>query len=380
MPKAFRPTVARIDLGAIVSNFAILAELVGGRDRLFAVVKADAYGHGAVAVASALEKAGCTRFAVACLEEGTELREAGVKGEILTLFGSDPANADLLVSSGIITMVNSTAALKALARAGSKTGLALPVHLNFDTGMGRMGLMPHETGEALAILKESHSLALKGVSTHFSSAGQPGETTRLQMERFDDILASFKAAGVPTGFVHAANSAACLSEPLARYGGARTGIALYGVLPEPDLPSGDLLRPALEWTTSIMLLRDVPAGTPLSYSGSYVTRRPSRIATLPVGYADGFARRLSNEVGSVLVRGARAPVVGRICMDVTLVDVTDVPDVCEGDEAVLIGRRGDAAITADGMAETLGTISYEVLCSIGKRVPRIYYYGGSREV
>lgn len=369
-----RPTRAKIDLGAIVSNYRLLKEFAG-RGEVYAVVKADAYGHGAGPVARVLNGAGCGRFAVSSLDEGVELRELGATGEVVALFGVDPSLSALAAKHAVTPVVCSLAMLKGCGEAAVSGGFSLPVHLNFDTGMSRMGILPGQTGEAVEILRAYPNLAVSGVATHFARAGESCDFTRVQIERFNGVIQALKASGVPTGIVHAANSAALLSEPDAHYDGARAGIALYGAVPEAGLPGADRLKPALAWSTEIALVREVDAGTPLSYGGSFSTTRRSRIATLPVGYADGYRRALSNGTGAVLVRGARAPVVGRICMDVTLVDVTDIPGAAAGDEAVLLGAQGDERISAEEIAASLGTINYEVFCSIGKRVPRIYNGG-----
>lgn len=371
MTTILRPTRARIDLGAIVSNYRLLCGRAG-EGRVYSVVKADAYGHGMEPVSRALEAAGCARFAVSSLDEGLELRELGIGGEVLALFGVEPGLVALAAEKRVTPMVYSVAALREYAERARSGGFSLPIHLNFDTGMCRMGILPSEVGASIEILRASPGLKVMGVATHFARAGESCDFTHIQIERFDGVLAALKSAGIPTGFVHAANSAALLTEPTARYDGARSGIALYGASPEAEMPGSQDLKPALEWVTEVALVREVPAGTPLSYGGSFVTRRPSLIATLPVGYADGYRRALSNGVGQVLVNGVRAPVVGRICMDVTLVDVTDVGSVKADDEAVLIGKSGTDRITADEMAGWLSTINYEVFCSIGKRVPRIY--------
>lgn len=371
MIKCLRPTVATVSLGAIKDNFNLLRKLAAPAG-LCAVVKADAYGHGVSAVAPMLERAGCTHFAVSSLDEGLCLRELGIEGEVLALFGVDPVHSSLVAEAGITPLVPGLSMLKGFSEASASFSRPMGIHLNFDTGMGRIGLKRSDIAEAADILRNSPNLKVKGVATHFARAGQDSGYTRSQIDVFDGILAALESHSISTGLVHAANSAACMAEPNARYGCVRTGIALYGGKPEEGLKGAEDLKPALSWSTSIEHLRRVEAGTPLSYGGSFVTARPSMIAAIPVGYADGFSRANSNMVGSALVGGVKVPVVGKVCMDITLLDVTDVESVAVGDEVVLLGRQGDREISAEEAAKTLSTINYEILCGIGKRVPRQY--------
>lgn len=368
--ESFRPTRARVDLEAVAFNYR-LVRAAANPAQIWAVVKADGYGHGAVEVARRLAAEGCSRFAVSNLDEALELRHAGVEGSLLLLFGAEPALAGVLIEHRLVPLLSSLEAFRAMEAEGRHRSTAVEVHADFDTGMGRMGLFAEEAGPLAEFLRRAEGVRLTGTSTHFARAGESGDFTGVQIERFDSILATLRAGGVNPGLVHAANSAAALVEPRARYDAVRAGIALYGVSPEPGLAAARDLRPAMEWSTDVLLVRELAAGSPLSYGASFVTRRRSLIATLPVGYADGFRRALSNR-GEVIVGGRRAPVVGRVCMDLTLVDVTDIPGVRAGDEAVLLGRRGDVSITVEEMAERLDTIGYEVLCALGCRVPRHY--------
>ncbi len=370
---AFRPTFARVDLDAVVHNFNLIKSFAGSAE-VCAVVKADAYGHGMEEVAKALEAGGCSHFAVSSLDEGVQLRGLGVGGHVLLLFGVAPQNASVAAKAGLVPMINSLGMLEGIAREVSRGGFTFPIHLNFDTGMGRDGIPPDELDRAVEILQRCPGLVHEGTATHFACAGDSEEFTSLQVKIFEALLGEMLKLGIQPGIVHAANSAGVMSRPDTAYDMVRAGIALYGGVPEPGLPRVDELRPAMEWTSRIVLIRDVEVGTPLSYGGTFTTGRASRIATIPIGYADGLSRRLGNR-GRVLIGEYPAPIVGRVCMDVTLVDVTDLPDVKEGDEVVFIGRRGVHHLDAEQMARMLETINYEILCCVGKRVPRKYVGG-----
>jgi alanine racemase len=367
----FRRTWARVDLDAIVSNYGYLKK-VAGPARICPVVKADAYGHGAVPVARVLEeRAGADIFAVSGLDEACLLRDAGIKAEIILLFGSEAGQLSLLFEKCFTPVVSSLRVLREMGEEARRIRIPFGLHLNFDTGMARLGLTIEEAGEAARLLCGNPFLKLTGVSMHFARAGESREFTALQIERFKKALSILGDAGLDCGMVHAANSAALLTEESARFDCARTGIALYGIRPEPDLDPEGMLKPALEWVSAVLQVRSLEEGVPVSYGGKFVTKRPSRIATVSVGYADGYRRSLGG-VGEVIIRGRRLPVVGRVCMDLIMVDVTDAPLVCEGDEVILIGKREGVEITALEMASWEGTIPYEVLCSIGCRVPRHY--------
>lgn len=373
VPRSFRPTVARVNLAAVAANFHTLRILASPAD-VCAVVKANAYGHGVEAVSRRLEAEGCRRFAVGTVDEGIELRDAGNTGEVWLLQGAGAEHVTTLRQAGLTPVVAGLRTLHSLGERADRGGPALGVHVKFDTGMGRLGLGVEEVGALAEVVRCHPGLRVEGVATHFARAGESSEATREQIRRFDEVLAALRSLGLDPPVVHAANSAACLSEPSARYTCVRPGIALYGVAPEPALEGARGLRPALSWVSAVECLREVAAGVPVSYGGTFVTRRPSRLAVLPVGYADGYRRALGNR-GHVLVRGRRAPLVGRVCMDLAVADVTDVGEVAEGDEAVLLGPQGTPVISAGQMADWLDTIPYEVLCAIGSRVPRVYESG-----
>lgn len=380
--KLLRPTWAEISCEALRRNSACVRALAGKR-RVMAVIKADAYGHGAVPVARVLEAAGADAFGVATIEEGIELREAGITKPILLLGGiymSDPA---ALVEYRLAPTISSTARLDTIAECARRQRTPVEFHLKIDTGMSRLGLPPKLLESFVEHWRNldggtGQVLRLGGCFTHLASAEDCVATqTDEQLARFKSALRRLRALGVTPGLVHVSNSAGLvarsdISETMVRIGALFFGFCLSLVLPagtnSPTIPQ---LQPALTFKSRVIFLKDHPAGTPLGYSGSFFTRRPSRIATLPVGYADGLNRALSNR-GEVFVRGRRARIVGNISMDLTLVDVTDNPGVSVGDEVTLMGGPSDDGISATSVAKVLGTIPYEVLCSVGKRVPRIY--------
>lgn len=383
---ALRPTTASIDLRALRHNLAQARRLAGDRE-VIAVVKADAYGHGAAAVARVLAAEGVGRFGVALVEEGRTLREAGLRGEIIVLGGFTSEQASELVDLGLSATVFHLDHAAALDAAARRAGRVAAIHAKVDTGMGRLGFPVAAAAHSLARLADCSGLRLEGLMTHFADAdlADPGYA-REQIARFDAVADAARSAGVRISMRHAANSAALIKGPQglgvpesARssdgplYDAVRPGIMLYGCRPCPEV-SGVDLRPVLSLTTRVLLLKRVSANTPISYGRTFVTRRESLIAVLPIGYADGYPRALSNR-GTVLVRGQRAPVVGRVCMDLTMIDVTEVPGVAEGDEVVLIGSHRDAALSAEEVAEAAGTIAYDLLCGIGPRVPRRYLDG-----
>jgi alanine racemase len=366
-----RPTRATIDLGAIARNYRTIADRLG-RDRvLYCVVKADAYGHGAVAVARRLVSEGADRFGVAVAEEGLALRRAGVRGEILLLNFSDPADAGIDRAYGLTPTLYALDQARAFSEATRTFGTPLAVHLKLDTGMGRIGFRPEDIDPLASLLRGARGLAVAGTFTNLASAEDPAspETAR-QVEAMRSCLAALSAAGVGPGTVHVANSAGVLFHPDARFDGARPGLALYGVPPSDAIDSGVRLEPAMTLETRVMAVKEVPKGSALGYGGRFVTSRPSTIAALPIGYHDGFRRSFSGRV-RVLLRGSELPVVGAVSMDLTLVDATGV-GARAGDRVVCLGTDGPVRVGAWDLARAADTIPYEILCGIGSRVPRVY--------
>ena len=378
-----RPTEAVVDLAAIAHNFRLAVE-VGGRPAM-GIVKADAYGHGAVEVARVLLRAGAPLLAVALVEEGLELREGGVEAPILVMGAAYGGRYDLLVRHRLTPIVFTPEHVAGLGAAARGAGARARAHLKIDTGMGRLGVAPGELAAVVEALRAAPEVDLEGVCTHFANADvEPRETTERQVRLFHEASDALAQAGFAPRLRHLANSAGTLEYPAARQDLTRPGIMIYGYSPFEEAArlspaaarAAAALRPALTWRTAIAHVKTVAPGSAVSYGGRWVAPRTSRIATLPVGYADGYDRRLSGRPGfgsaDVLVRGRRAPVAGTVCMDMTMVDVTDVPGAQAGDEVVLVGSQGGLRIGADELAAKLGTISYEVLCGIGRRVPRRY--------
>ena len=375
--RLLRPTWAEISLPALQRNYQRVRCLAGHR-KVMAVVKADAYGHGAVSVAKCLARCGVDWFGVATVEEAVELREAGVDQPVLLLGGlymSDPAD---LIEYRLTPSVSATVRLDTYAECARRYQKPIDFHLKVDTGMGRLGLPPDRVESFLERYQELEGLRLSGVFTHLASAEDlVACQTDEQLTRFQAALKKLPWFDIEPEWVHVSNSAALLArhdfpENLVRIGALFCGYCLPLIFPPGrEVESLPEFEPILSFKSRIVYLKDVPSGTPLSYGAAFHTRRPSRIATVPVGYADGLSRGLSNR-GWAVVNGRCARIVGNISMDLTLLDVTDIPGVVVGDEVVLIGQSDHCSITASGIAEELGTVPYEVTCSIGKRVPRIY--------
>ena len=367
-----RPTVAEIDLGAIAKNVGCAARLAGPAAGVMAVVKADGYGHGAVPVARTALASGATWLGVAIPEEAAPLRAAGLACRILVLGPIRPEQVELVVTLRLDQCVTDPGQAEALARAAAPRDRVVPLHLKIETGMGRVGIAPDQAPRVAARIAALSGVRLDGVMTHFAEAEAEDQGfTRAQLASFTATLEALRAAGVRPALRHAANSAALLYVPEARLDLVRPGIMLYGCHPRGGGCRAPELAPALRLRTAVSQVKDVPRGGSVSYGRTFIAPRDTRVATLPLGYADGVSRALSNR-GQVLIRGRRAPIIGRVCMDMLMVDATTIPDVGIGDEAVLIGRQGDSEISADEVAGLLGTISYEVLCRIGPRVPRVY--------
>lgn len=360
---------AEVDLGLIRHNFREIKKRLSPQVKFMAVVKADAYGHGAVEVARATLEEGASFLGVATIEEALALRRAGFKAPILLLSPPPPEAAGSVVEQDIAAAIFSLPQAEALAREAFREKKVAKVHIKVDTGMGRIGLRGDE--EVLSFCRKiaKWPLFIEGIFTHFACADEVEKAkTALQLEGFLHIIKKLEEEGLNIPLKHAANSAATLEYPPSHLDMVRVGIALYGYHPRPGA-SGINLKPALTWKAKITQVKRVPPGTPISYGWTYKSSREEIIATVPVGYADGYRRALSNR-GWVLVEGKKVPVVGRVCMDQFMIRLEE--EVAPGTEVILLGRQGEEAITADEMASWLDTISYEVLTSIGYRVPRVY--------
>ncbi len=368
-----RPAWAEVDLDAVRANTAALVEQASPA-ALLAVVKADGYGHGAAQVARATLDAGASWLGVALVEEGIALRSAGIDAPILVLSEPPRAAADAVVAHDLTPTVYTAIGIEALAKAVASADASAPlaVHLKVDTGMHRVGCSVEDATELVDAVAASPELELGGLCTHLAVADEPDNPyTDEQLDRFDELVRALEARDARPQYVHAANSAGLLAHPRARYDLVRAGIALYGVPPAPVLADRVALQPALSLRACVSHVKDLPAGSRMSYGLRYELERPSRVATVPIGYADGVPRNLGVAGGEVLVGGRRARIAGTVTMDQLMVDVGDA--VVEiGDEVVLLGAQGDDEITAGEWADHLGTIAYEIVTGIGTRVPRRY--------
>jgi alanine racemase len=364
------PTYATVNLSALAHNLSCIQGYLSPGCKVMAIVKANAYGHGAVEIAHALVRKGIGRFAVASLEEGITLRQAGLSTPIVVLGALFDQQLADLVAHRLTPVISNGLILPALAQAANSQPSPYPIHLKIETGMGRLGFSPEELRPLLDNPLLRGALHVEGLMTHLADAdGTDTAFTERQIGIFQAILEQVRRRGLALPLVHTANSAAIVRFPESHYSLVRPGIMLYGyhTLPVPA-PN---LQPVLSLRTTIAHIRTIPRGGTVSYNRTFTATRPTRIAVLPIGYADGYSRRLSNR-GSVLIQGCRAPIVGLVCMDMTMVDVTNIPPVEVGETVTLIGQQGGAAIWADEVADWIGTIPYEVLCGIGSRVPRLY--------
>lgn len=368
-----RPAWVEVDLDAITENVAALVGTMAPA-AVCAVVKADGYGHGAVPVARAAVVGGATWLAVAVVDEAVELREAGLTVPILVLSEPPPPAAALAVAQRVAVVAYTEAGLRAVEAASATAGRETAIHLKVDTGMGRVGARGADAPALAAAIQASRWLRLDGLMTHLAVADEldRAETTIAQIDHFESVRDALTRAGTMAPLLHAANSAGALAHPSARYDLVRCGIAIYGYPPVP-LPAGcPPLRPALSLRAEVSMVKEVPAETPLSYGHRYAPAEGTIIATVPIGYADGVRRALSAAGGQVLIGGRPRPMAGTVTMDQLLVDCGPGAHVQVGDEVVLLGQQGGRSISAEDWAARLGTISYEVLCGLGPRLPRRY--------
>jgi alanine racemase len=369
-------TWAEVDLGAIAHNTRELKRLVGEKTELMAVVKANGYGHGAVPVAKAVLGNGASSLAVHRTLEGVQLRQAGITAPVLIMGYTLPAEAETIVRWDLTPTVNTPEQAQVLSSTASHQGRALPIHVKVDTGLGRFGLLPEEVVDFVRVVSELPGLTLEGIYTHFAMADAVDKAYTLQQfEIYLEVVKRLEEAGFTIPIKHVASSAATLDLPETHLDVVRCGIALYGLRPSSEVEPTIPLRPAMALKSRVARVRTLPAGSSISYGCTYTTREPTRVALVPVGYGDGYHRLISNR-GQVLVRGQRAPIVGRVCMDQFVVQVSDIPNVQQDDEVVLLGRQGDDEISAEEVATWAGTINYEVTTSILPRVTRVYLKGG----
>lgn len=364
------PVWIEVDLDAIRHNLLEIRRFVGSRTQILAVVKANAYGHGLAAVAEALVEAQADLLGVASVLEGVALRQHGLDSKILVLGQLLPEEAPLVVQHQLTQAIGDFHAASALSRAAVGQETSVAVHLKVDTGMGRYGVWHEEAVPLMRRLVQLSGLRIEGVFTHLATAGQDGQAAQEQMARFSQVVQRLRRGKLPVGIKHVANSVGLLKFPAARQDLVRTGLLLYGCSP---IKGGNLplrLKAALSLKSRVRFLKTVPAGQTISYGATFKTNRPTQVATIPVGYAHGYTRALSNRTG-LLVRGMKAPVIGRITMEDLMCDVTGIPGVQVGDEAVLIGRQGRERITAEELAGHARTIPYEILAGLSPGIPRL---------
>ena len=368
-----------IDVAALQNNYQSIQQTVGQQVKVMSVVKSDAYGHGLIECAQAIYLAGGRTFGVAEVWEGVVLRRANLAGEIVILLGGSSESYEEIINHKLTPVVYDVDFITGLSYEAARKNTEVGVHLKVDVGMGRLGVLPAEVESYVSLIKRLPSISLSGVLSHFPLADEAGalEKTQEQVSNFRNVLAGLKTKKEGAVVAHIANSAALIYFPAARLDMIRPGISLYGYYPDASSARGKAaapmlqLQPVMSFKTRVVQVKELDTGCGISYGHTFVTRRKSMIAVLPVGYADGYLRKLSNKA-EVLIGGRRAPVCGRVCMNATMVDITDLPPVHAGDEVVLLGHQGDAKITADEIAEWMETISYEVLCLLGTFNERFY--------
>lgn len=368
---SFRPTYAEIDLSAIRDNIRAIRARVGSKVKIMPAVKANGYGHGAVEVSRAVLEAGADALCVATPEEAIELREAGFEAPILILGCSTVDAVEEIARGNISSNVCDLDYARALSDAAIRQGKRASVHLKVDTGMGRIGVRPEDATDIMLALQALPGLAIDGVFTHFPSADEADRTyTTAQIGLFRKTVDGLKRKGLSVAIAHASNSGGVLAYPEADFDAVRPGIMIYGSYPSLEVVRSIRIREAMTLRTRIAFLKEADAGTGISYGRTHILKSRAKVATLPIGYGDGYSRRLSNN-GEAAVRGVRVPVIGRVCMDQICIDVTEVPEVALGDEVILYGGGYDY-LSANEIGRRAGTISYEIYCALSPRVPRVY--------
>jgi alanine racemase len=364
-----RSVWVEIDLGAIAHNVQEIRKITPENTQICAVVKADAYGHGAVAVAKTVLEAGADRLAVAIMSEALELRRAGFRVPILVLGYTPICQAPIVADHNITQTIFSMELAQALSKAAVIAGKTVNVHIKIDTGMGRIGIRPEDAGEFAVAVARLPGIRIEGVFSHFATSDSGDKNfTYVQYQQFMQAVQYIEDKGIRIPIRHIANSAALLDLPEMHLDMVRPGIILYGLWPSDEVDHSIELRPAMKFKAQVCFAKSMPVDASISYGRAYFTSKKSKIATLPVGYADGWSRLLVNKV-NVVVRGQRAPLVGRVCMDQCMIDVTHIPETVAGDEALLFGGP---ELPVDEVAGHMGTINYEIICMVGKRVPRLY--------
>lgn len=377
--KTYSRVYARVDLDAIASNMEHMKQNLDKDTKIMAVIKADGYGHGAVQIAQMLENVDYIwGYAVATLDEAVVLKSDGLKKPVLVLGCVFPDQYMEMLRYDIRMNVYTEEMAEAISQMAAREGMTAYMHIKLDTGMTRLGFdKSPESVDAIQRISEMKNVCMEGIFTHFAKADDTDKTfTYKQIEDFVWMTKQLKARGVEFEYEHCANSAAIIDIPEAYFDLVRAGISTFGLYPSEDVDKENLrLKPAMALKSHVAFVKEIDIGTPISYGGSYISERPMKIATIPVGYADGYPRNLSN-VGYVLIRGKRAPIVGRVCMDQFMVDVTDIDGVCFGDNVTLIGKDGNETITVEDLSALSGRFNYEFICDLGKRIPRVYVRDG----
>lgn len=367
-----RPTWAEVDLTAIGYNYKQVRRLVGKNTSIMVVVKANAYGHGTVEVSAVLERLGVDYLGVATTDEAMRLRDHGIKTPILILGSVLSGEVKAAVEKDVTLTLCSDDLLDAI-RKETEGGSKVKVHVKVDTGMGRIGVWHEDALEFVKKVLAEKNVILEGIYTHFSTIGRDDFFTNYQIEAFEKLLSTLEKNWIKIPLKHAANSIATIDFKRSHLNLVRPGLIIYGMYPKHTFPKLVKLKPALALKTKVVFIKDTPPGRSISYGRTFVTQKHTRIATLPIGYADGYARNLSNRA-EVLVKGCRAPVIGKVTMDQTMIDIGHIKGVKIGDEVVLIGKQGREEIRLEKLARLAGTIAYETVCSISNRVPRVYKY------
>jgi len=366
-----------INLDAIAHNVRTIKGIVGRNTQIIAVVKANAYGHGAVEVSQVALENGVAILAVGVVEEGIILRKAGIKAPILICGLTLEDQLKPLLSYNLTPTICDLQILEALSKVAGENGKTVGIHIKIDTGMGRLGVSPPKTLNFVKKISKMRNIKIEGIFTHLAATNEKdGIYTKMQLDKYKKALLELEKEGINIPLKHIANSAAILNSSSMYLDAVRPGIILYGLFPSPKSERTVELKPAAEFKTKIIFLKKVPPGKSIGYGRTYITTKTTKVATLPVGYADGYSRLLSNKA-EVLVRGERAPIIGRICMDLCMIDVTHIPKVRVGNEVILWGRQGSETIWAEEIAEKIGSIVYEVICMVDKeRVPRVFIKDG----
>jgi len=367
-----RPTWVEIDLNALRHNLLAIRKWVGPQIKILGIVKADAYGHGDYEVSRVLLNNGVEMLGIAILEEGIQLRDKGIKAPLLLLGGIFEEQIDTVIQYGLTPTVYDLKLAEVLSKRAYYFNTIMKVHVYVDTGMGSIGVKHNKAVEFVKFAKNLKNLLIEGIYTHCSSSDEKDSAfTNLQIKRFRDVLDALDASKACIPLRHMANSGAILGYPEAYFNMVRPGLSLYGLYPSEDVSRDIGIRPVMSFKTRIIHIKDMESGDVVGYGRTYRITKPTRVATLPLGYDDGYNRLLSNQ-GNVIIKGRKASIIGRVCMDQCFVDVTNIKDVSVGDEVVLYGSQGQETISIESVAEQLNTVPYEVTCNISKRVPRIY--------